>query len=151
MIDRQPVIDETRSWVGTPYELRQMVKGAGVDCGLLPYAVYRKFNLIPEFRPEWLAGDWFANTSDERYLLMIERYLQRLVNGHVDSPAPGCLALTRTTESRVFNHAGIITAWPRLVHAIPDCVVETNALSDIFWTCREIIIFDPLINDQQNQ
>src|SRR5258708_31549110 len=133
---RQDVADEARSWIGTPYELRQMVKGAGVDCGLLPYCVYRKFNLIPEFSPEWLSGDWFCHTTDERYLLMISKYLRRLVTSRVNGVVealPGCLALVKTPESRVFNHAGIVTTWPRLIHAVPDRVTETTVMSDEFW------------------
>src|SRR5580658_3533782 len=45
---REAVVSEVDTWVGTPYRGWSCVKGAGVDCGQLLYAVYRNCGLIPE-------------------------------------------------------------------------------------------------------
>jgi len=144
---RSEVVAESRSWIGTPYHRRAFIKGVGVDCGLLPYAVYRKFELIPEFTAEWLANDWFANTTQERYLLMIERYLKKLFVTQARRDfrpefLPGNLVVAKVFDSPVFNHAGIITTWPRVVHAVPDCVSEVDAAADPAWAGRVIAVFD---------
>jgi len=148
------VVIEARSWIGTPYHRRAAIKGAGVDCGMLPYAVLRKFDLIPEFDIAYLSNDWFNNTTQEKYLLMVQRYLRRLVGGRVSRnfPAlPGTLACVRVVGSRVFNHSGIVTQWPRVVHATWEGVREVNASVDPMWACMEIEIYDPWGYVQQEE
>ena len=114
---RDQLVIEARDWIGTPYRLRAQVKGAGIDCGLLPYMVYRKFNLIPEFSPEFLSQDWFSHATTERYLLMVERYLRRLVStraySRIPEAVPGALVLGKLCGSNLFNHSGVVTRWPR--------------------------------------
>ena len=44
---RQRIVEEARSWLGTPYHHQAMVKGAGVDCAMILVAVYRAVGLIP--------------------------------------------------------------------------------------------------------
>ena len=102
---------------------------------MLPYAVYRQFDLVPEFSAEWLTNDWWCHASEERYLLMIERYLKKLLvtQARRDSKPellPGNLVLAKVCGSKLFNHAGIITAWPRVVHAAPEFVNEVDAAQD---------------------
>lgn len=141
---RQMVVDEARTWLWTPFERRAMIKGAGVDCGLLPYAVYRKFDLVPEFEAEWLQYDWFLHTTEERYLLMIERYLRKLIatKATIDAEAlPGDLVLARLQGSLTFNHAAIVTKWPRVIHAGMEFVSETDASQDPLLARKEIVIF----------
>ncbi len=142
---RAAVVAEARSWLRTPYILGAAVKGAGVDCGLLPYCVYRKFGLLSEFIPEGLTDDWFAHTTKEKYLLMVERRARRAVtdDGVVAfDPRPGDLALVKAGGARVFNHAGIVTCWPHVIHAGTDIVSETNTMSDLLWWKRKILVFD---------
>lgn len=145
-ITRSQVVDEARSWVGTPYIYQAMVKGAGVDCGLFPLALYLRFiGTPPEL--ERLPPDWWCHTSEERYLLIVERFVKRLLITQtrreiVPGLDPGNLALTRVCESRVFNHGGIITAWPWLVHATPEGVREIDAVQDTFWANRDMAVFD---------
>ena len=53
MKTREEVVNEAASWIGTPVHQNAMVKGAGVDCGRLLYAVYRFAEIIPaEDAPE---------------------------------------------------------------------------------------------------
>jgi hypothetical protein len=57
--------------------------------------------------------------------------------------APGNLVLTSVARSKLYNHGGVITAWPRLVHAIAPAVVEIDASRDPLWSFRRIAVFDP--------
>src|SRR5579859_1647384 len=77
---RAEVVAEARTWIRTPYHKRGLLKGVGVDCGMLPYAVLRKFELIPEIKDlPTLEDGWFCNTTDQRYARLIERYFRKLV------------------------------------------------------------------------
>lgn len=146
MISRQDVVEEARSWKGTPYIRKGSIKGTGCDCALLPYCVYRKFDLLPEFPIEYLADDWFANTSDERYLLVVQKYLKKLFSGRAYSDVPakaGNLIVARVAKSKVFNHSGVITQWPLVVHSIDPMVEEVNASTHHMWARTEIEIYDP--------
>jgi cell wall-associated NlpC family hydrolase len=145
---RQAVVEEARTWLGTPYHLKGMVKGAGVDCGLLPYAVYRKFDLVPEFDPAVFTDDWFCNTTQERYLMMVQRYLRKLMSGRaraslLPEPPPGAMVCARVCGSPLFNHSGIVTHWPFVVHAIRPRTAEVSVANHPMWALREIQVYDP--------
>jgi hypothetical protein len=51
--ERQAVIAEARSWIGTPFHDRARVKGAGVDCLQLLIASYHAAGLLPDLRPDY--------------------------------------------------------------------------------------------------
>ena len=148
---RQQIVEEARSWIRTPYHRRAWIKGVGADCGTLPYAVCRKFNLIPEIAELPVLEDgWFANTTDQRYARIVERYFRRLVESQSRRDLqpeflPGNIVLVQSWGSRVYNHAGIITSWPRVVNALPDYgVAEVDASTDQFWALQKIAVYDVL-------
>lgn len=145
---RQEIAIEARSWVGTKYHRRSALKKIGVDCGMLPYAIYRKFNLVPEFTPDLLPDDWFSHTEQQKYLEMVQRYLQKLLEGrayrNVEAPL-GSLALVKVASRTTYTHSGIVVGWPRVVHATYRGVCEVDASLDPMWLAKEIIIFDPVI------
>ena len=45
---REQVVAEAMTWIGTKYAGWSCVKGAGVDCGQLLYGVFHNCGLIPE-------------------------------------------------------------------------------------------------------
>jgi cell wall-associated NlpC family hydrolase len=152
---RLKVIAEAESFKGTPYVKNGRMKGVGVDCGTFPFLVYRSLDLIRAgeegiFADEAIvprSQDWFANSSSERYLAAVLRYMKRVVDG-MSYPTlkaePGNLALTRCVGSKRFNHAGIVVRWPRLLHATAQCgVAEVDASTHSMWSFREVAIFDP--------
>lgn len=107
---RQAVVDEARSWIGTSYHHEGDVKGAGVDCGMLLVRVFVDLGLVPPFDPRPYPPDWMMHRSEERYLGFV---LDRAAE--VETPAPGDVALWR--HGRSFSHGGIVVGWPLLVHA----------------------------------
>lgn len=144
---RELIVQEARTWIGTPYHRRAAIKGVGVDCGMLAYAVYRKFDILPQAEFDWLPDDWWLHTSQEKYLLMCQRYLKgsvcvRLYRDMTENFKAGNLVLTKACGSRVFNHAAIISKWPRVIQAIPPVVNEVDAAQDINWTGHEVLVFD---------
>ncbi|MFD2234833.1 NlpC/P60 family protein [Phaeospirillum tilakii] len=117
---RAAVVAEARSWLGTPYHERGRVKGAGVDCAMLPAEIYAGLGLIGPQDPGYYPPDWHLHRGVERYLAAVER-VARLV----DAPLPGDLVMYRF--GRAFAHGAIVTGWPTIIHAVKGLgVIESS-------------------------
>jgi NlpC/P60 family putative phage cell wall peptidase len=143
---RAQMVAEARSWLGTPYHLGAMVKGAGADCGSFLLGVLQACGLAEgEEVGQWKA-DWFCHTGQERYLRRMLRNAA-LIAEQISYPTllaqPGDLVLTRSANSHVYNHAGIVVEWPRIIHAIDPAVAECNATAHELWCFRKVAVFDP--------
>lgn len=110
---RAAVIAETESWLGTPFHHAARVKGAGVDCGQLPLAVYEAVGLFPHVDTEHYSPDYAVHQGREWYAELCAA-LGREITG---PPEPGDFALFRLYGQRVFGHGVIVTAWPLVIHA----------------------------------
>jgi cell wall-associated NlpC family hydrolase len=109
--ERAAVVDEATAWIGTPWHHEARVKGHGVDCGQLLAAVFEACGLVPRVEVEPYPQDWALHRGEERFLKTVESYARR-----VDRPAlPGDIVLFR--YGRCISHAGIVAAWPSIVHA----------------------------------
>jgi NlpC/P60 family putative phage cell wall peptidase len=143
---RAEMVSEARSWIGTPYHMGAMVKGAGADCGSFLLGVLQACGLAEgEEVGQWKA-DWFCHTSQERYLRRMMRNAAKICE-QISYPSlnalPGDLVLTRSSNSRVYNHAGIVLKWPRIIHAVDPAVCECDATSHELWCFRQVAVFDP--------
>ena len=150
--DRSQLVNEIRSWIGTPYVLGQGVKGAGVDCARLLMAALINVGLIKDCEVEYYGHDWFHNTSQERYLYGILKYALPTIQGVAYkslSIEPGCILATRASGSKVINHAGIVTEWPMLVHAAYSGVAEVDATRHPMWLNAKVEAFDPFLKAAQ--
>jgi NlpC/P60 family putative phage cell wall peptidase len=144
---RDRIVQVARSWIGTPYRLGARVKGAGCDCATLLLEVYRECGLIQDEQLGVFAGDWWLHTTEEKYLLRLLRHAFKVaetVAVRSTKAEPGVIVLTRAGGSRVFNHGGIVTAWPRVIHTGREGVEEIDASRHPMWTGHVITIFDPL-------
>ncbi|HTJ64756.1 MAG TPA: hydrolase [Alphaproteobacteria bacterium] len=111
-IQRAAVVQEARGWLGTPYHHAAQIKGAGVDCAMLPAAVYRAAGLIPEIPIGHYPPDWHLHRETERYLDIV-------LSHAAEVPAPtgaGDFVLYRF--GRAFAHGAIIVDWPAIIHAV---------------------------------
>jgi cell wall-associated NlpC family hydrolase len=154
---RRLAVEEAKTWIGTPYRLSSHKKGVGVDCVQFIAEVYKAIGLLPEMTEvPWFTQDWFMHTTDERYLkrvleharLMAETRAYRAIKAF-----PGDTVLTKAVRSKVYNHAGIVVAWPTIIHAIHPAVETINASTHQMWTCQPIAIANPWqkeTNDRQN-
>lgn len=143
---RDRIVREARSWIGTPYRLGARVKGAGADCATLLLEVYRACGLITDDELGVFAGDWWLHTTEERYLLRVLRHahlVAETIAYRSSIACPGDIVLARAAKSRLYNHGGIVTAWPLLVHAAHPTVAEIDASTDRLWAYQQIAIFDP--------
>jgi cell wall-associated NlpC family hydrolase len=149
MKTREESVRIARSWLRTPYVLGGRVKGAGCDCATLLAEYLIEIGAATYEELEQLgfySHDWFHHATSERYLLHLVRYAARVAEGvcrGTVNAAPGSLVLFRVAGSRVFNHGGIITAWPLMVHATSDGVREQSATDHWLTSHREMAIFDP--------
>ena len=107
---RQYVIDEARTWKGTPYQHRGRVKGVGADCGGIIYTVFNPifgpFKPVPKKYPP----DWCLHRENEIYLKFIEPYVVPIA-----APVPGGIAMFKI--GRNFGHGAICTEKRSFIHA----------------------------------
>lgn len=121
-IERQKVVAEARTWIGTPYISNGCVKGAGVDCGMLLIAVYSAVRVIDWFDPRPYPAQWALHQRAERYLMEVERW-----GCEVETPLMGDTVLFKF--GHCWAHGAIISDWPHIIHA--------NPTVNYFAPCRE--------------
>lgn len=133
---REAVVAEARTWIGTRYHSNQGVKGAGVDCAFLLLRTWANVGLIEDFDPGYYSRDWHLHRSEEKYAEWIEKYCRRVDNSndsfnergrdfHVE---PGDIVMVKLGLTH--SHAGIVSDWPHVVHANAParCVTEDTIL-----------------------
>lgn len=108
---RKSVINEAISWVGTPYHSGARIKHVGVDCGMLLLEVFEQCKMIDHVSVEPYPHDFHLHKSEELYLEWVKKYCD-IIDG---DPLPGDIAVFKF--GRCVSHAGIVTAWPRIIHA----------------------------------
>jgi len=113
---RPLVVAEAETWMGTPFHENAKIKGAGVSCGMLLYAVYRQLKLIPEITWDTISPQWWSSREEE---LLVEGVLQCGLTEYTDAePKLGDVMLTRV--GRCFSHSGIVKVWPtEIIHTSP--------------------------------
>lgn len=108
---REAVVREALSWLGTPWVHHARAKGAGVDCGQLLAAVYERAGVVGYVPTPDYPQDWALHRSEPLFLNIVEGYAAPVAG----DPQPGDIALFQF--GRCLSHAGIVLAWPRIVHA----------------------------------
>jgi len=112
LIQRKAVIEEARTWCGTPFHHRAAVKGAGVDCACLLAESYNR-SLGTEFEVPEYYDQWHLHRMDEMYL----NYLDK--SGFIEilpkDKQPADLAISRI--GHLFSHGAIIVDWPQVIQS----------------------------------
>ena len=138
---RQDIVDEARSWLGTPYVHQASTKGAGTDClGLLRGVWRAQIGCEPEEVPIYTM-DWSEPQGEERMWAAAQRHLIEKPSADLSS---GDVVLFRMRDSGIAKHLGIMTstgAVPRFVHAYNGHGVVENALSEP-WRRRIVACFE---------
>ena len=110
--ERERVIAEAKSWIGTRYHTMARVKGAGVDCLMFLAEVYERAGVIPHVEIPYYPQDWHLHRHDERLMDGVLKFAHP-----VETPKPGDIALWKF--GRAFAHSAIVIEWPALViHAV---------------------------------
>jgi len=111
---RERLIAETKSWLGTPYRGWSRSKGNGVDCGQLLIGVYCNLGFIPDMMIPYYSLQIAQHRHDTAYLLKVEEYCREISEREV---LPGDLVIYKL--GLAFAHGGIIVEWPRhVIHAL---------------------------------
>jgi NlpC/P60 family putative phage cell wall peptidase len=124
--ERRAVLEEARSWLGTPYHDLAMVKGAGVDCAMLLKAVYEAVGIEAPIKVDTYSPQWYLHRSDELYM---QKVLERAREIPEDAVRPADIVLYKF--GRCFAHGAIVVEWPRvIIHAHKQSGMVTLARGD---------------------
>ncbi|MGD0826569.1 MAG: hypothetical protein ABSA09_00575 [Desulfobaccales bacterium] len=150
---RQAVLAEAESWIGTPFHHQGRVKGSqgGVDCAMLLLEVFLAAGVIDlkvvssqlpvaskgngkklgtgNWKLETLnySQQWHLHRAEEKYLEMI----RALGGREISNPLHGDIAVWKI--GRAFSHAAIVLLWPCIIHAaaapVSACILDNALLS----------------------
>jgi len=135
------VIDEARSWVGTPFHHQAALKGVGCDCAGLVRGVAEACDLAPGFLQRWRGHSNYGRVPNPRRM---ERTLRAFL-----LPVP--LAEMRVGDVLWMQwrrdlpmHLGLLAAHEgrlTLIHALEDIgrVVEHGLTAE--WRCRVVSVW----------
>lgn len=130
LISRSAILDEARSWIGTPYMHQASVKGAACDCLGLVRGVWRAlYGAEPEAAPPY-TPDWAEATGEETLLAAARRHLAA-----VGAAAPGDVLLFRMDACSPAKHAAILDEGDVLIHAYWARAVVNSRFSP-WWRAR---------------
>lgn len=138
---RLAVCDEARRWLGTPWQHRQRLLGAGVDCAQLLIAVYESVGLLQpgQVDPGEYPMDWHLHRDEERFLAGVLSVAQP-----VTSPQPGDAALF--TFGRTASHAAIVLGDGQILHAYaPERRVTISDLTVSSYLAERLVGYYSLI------
>lgn len=112
MITREAIVQEARSWCGTPFHHEAALKGVGVDCAQLLRAVL--VELGEQIRPtDHYPQDWHLHRSEERFMEFVLEYCFEIPEGDL---LPGDILLWRI--GRCFSHGAYFIGKGEVVHAV---------------------------------
>ncbi len=111
--EREAVVVEAMTWLGTPHAHMARVKHGGVDCGQFVAAVFEDLGLIEPMDLGIYPPDWYMHRDDSRYLEFVERNAFKLADDA--TVLPGDIALFNF--GRCIGHGGIVIEWPTVIHA----------------------------------
>jgi cell wall-associated NlpC family hydrolase len=156
---RNAIVAEARSWLKTPYRLGAHKRGIGCDCftfiaeamvgaGIADRGEVDAFyaEVAKRFRGAY-RHDWFSNVKSEVYLELIMKFGKLAIETKCygsSQAQPGDMVLVRCVRSKYYNHGGIVTEWPQIVHSIAPAVATADASLHPLWIRHEIAVFSPL-------
>ena len=118
---REAVLAEARTWLGTPFHHKAMVKGVGVDCAHFLLGVFSAVGVVPRFSVDHYPPDWHFHRGEERFLGILSQYADI-----VNAPETGDVAMFKF--GRCASHGAVVVAWPQVIHSyIGQGVVFTDA------------------------
>lgn len=132
---RKAIVEEAKTWLGTPYHHHGMVKGAGVDCAMILVAIYSKFGLLPkDFDPRPYPTDWHLHRDAERYLGYLLQF-----GREVDAPQIGDVVVFKF--GRAFSHGAVYVGDGEIIHSYIGRGVVWDGLGSADLIGREVKYF----------
>ena len=121
---RTLVLEETKRWIGTPYQHQASVQQVGCDCLGLVRGVWRAiYGAEPETPPPY-TPNWAEALGEETLLCAARAHLVEIPMGKAQA---GDVVLFRMALGAPCKHIAILTASDRIIHAYwGKSVVETR-------------------------
>jgi cell wall-associated NlpC family hydrolase len=138
---RQAIVTEAESWIGTPYVGWSRVKGGGVDCGQLLAAVYiATGHMDADIKlPTDYALNIGLHQASTEYIDIVLRYFREIPEADV---LPGDVVVWKLTGSLAYCHAAIVKTWPNyFIHAIGSGVRAGDARSRLRFRKSDKLFF----------
>jgi cell wall-associated NlpC family hydrolase len=112
---RQEVVTETKSWLGTKYVGWVAIKGYGADCGQLIFGIYRNCGFIsPDiYLPKDYSLQVAQHQASTEYIDIVNTYMREISQ---DEVLPGDVVVFRL--GLAFAHAGIVINYPSIIHTL---------------------------------
>jgi NlpC/P60 family putative phage cell wall peptidase len=137
IVTRAAIVDEARSWIGTPYRHQAALKHVGCDCLGLVRGVWRVvMGGEPEAAPAY-ASDWAEARGVEQLAHAAGRHLAAIDCAEGDA---GDVVLFRWRAGCVAKHAAILTSRQTMIHAHDGIAVCEVALAP-WWRRRMAYAF----------
>jgi cell wall-associated NlpC family hydrolase len=109
---REAVIAEAKTWLGTPWRHMQRLKGVGVDCANLPADVYEKCGVIDHLEADY-PRQWMLHRKQDRFIEWIVFAGGREIT--FDELLPGDLILWKF--GLTYSHSGFWLGDGVILHA----------------------------------
>jgi hypothetical protein len=133
MPTRQEIVDEARSWLGTPFKHRGRTKGKAVDCVGVGVKTL-------EAKMGWTDIDVKDYSRLGNSKLLLELLLKYLVPKPVKDKKPGDIAWMKLDDNEP-THIGIISD-KGIIHATVEARRCVEHPIDDYWESRIIRIFE---------
>jgi hypothetical protein len=108
---REQLVVEAKTWIGTPYRACSNLKGCGTDCGMLIYSVYLACGLVPEIEiPRCYSVQAPLHRDIGEFEGRFYQYFREIPESEL---LPGDVVMYRLGVG--YNHAVIVVDWPNYV------------------------------------
>lgn len=137
---RESIVEEARSWIGTPFYPHVAIKGVGADCVTFALRVFQGVGLIPqsESLPKYAldGGSHLPASQVIEWLKACGWFVE--ISG---APLAGDVVTFRV--GKVVHHVGIAITDMKFVHCIRRYGVIESDLRDETWKSRLQTIWTP--------
>lgn len=114
---RQAILKEARSWIGTPFRHAARIKGrkGGVDCAQFLIGVYLNVGLLSAVNFDLYVMQWMLHKSEEIYIDQLLSYTQEI---EAEDAQPGDIVVFRV--GRAYSHGALLVEpWQhRIIHSV---------------------------------
>lgn len=138
VFSRDVVVQNARTWLGTPYRHQHATKGAGCDCLGLILGVYKEIagRPLPKQPPKYSAS--WGEGGDTEFLLDAANQFLVPSDGNI---SPGNVLIFRMFPNSIAKHCGIATSENSMIHAY-NRVGTTECSLVSGWRSKIVGIFD---------
>lgn len=114
LLFRLEIVEEAKTWIGTPYRHQASVKDVGADCLGLLRGVWRKFFGEEPWTIEPYSPDWAEAIGEDRLLQELRMYFEEIPQGQAQ---PGDILVFRMATGAIAKHVAILSDTGRIIHA----------------------------------